>query len=414
MRKSHPEDVSLLQPVGSGFWNLLGMAVVNGCFMSTVFSFVLFGNLMGEAYARGGQIGTFPISAYVAAAALSVIPVSVLMGRKGRRAGFAVGAIAEMLAGITIFAATLYSNFYLVVLAGVFVGVLTAASVFLRFAAIEISAPAQQGRSAAIVLCGGIVAAAFANYLPALLGDLFDVYVFQGLSITIFGFGTLALAMCMLLQFKVQVAQPNAGLDFSGARLKLRALLARVSFLRAVLLSAVGYGVMILIMNSTPALLTTICKYPLSTAETTMSYHYLAMFIPFLFSGYILDRLGSNTTVLLGSISYLCSIGLFFTSYDEAYVATSLVLLGLGWNFIFIGSTAAIVNSVPEGLANASQTVSEFTTDALNFLASVTAGVALKYFDFSLTLTLAVSLVTLMLAVWAVPVRDYVVKDAVS
>jgi len=181
-----------------------------------------------------------------------------------------------------------------------------------------------------------------------------------------------------------------------------------------VLLSAVGYSVMVLIMNSAPALLTTICKYPLATAEATMSYHYLAMFIPFLLSGYILDRLGSNTTVLLGCISYLCSIGLFFASYGEAYVTLSLILLGLGWNFIFIGATAAIVNSVPESLANASQTVSEFSTDALNFLASVTAGIALKYFDFSVTLTLAVSLVTLMLAVWAVPARDYVVKDAVS
>ncbi len=220
--------------------------------------------------------------------------------------------------------------------------------------------------------------------------------------------------LCMLLQFKAPAPQANAGRDLAGFRLKVRALATRVSFLRAVLLSAVGYSVMILIMNSTPALLTTICKYPLSTAEATMSYHYLAMFIPFLFSGYILDRLGSNATILLGCLSYFCSTGLFFASYDEGFVATSLILLGLGWNFIFIGSTAAIVNSVPESLANASQTTSEFSTDALNFLASVTSGVFLKYFDFSVTLTLAVSLVTLMLAVWAVPTRDYLVKDAVS
>ena len=414
MRKNQSGDAILLQPVGSGLPNLLGMAIVNACLMSIVFSFLLFGNLMGEAYAQGGEISTFPISAYVAAAALSVIPISVLMGRKGRQAGFAVGAVAGMFAGITILAATLYSSFYLVVLAGVFVGVLTAASVFLRFAAIEVSAPAQQGRSASIVLCGGIIAAAFANYLPAPVGDLMKVHIFQGLAVTVFALGTLALAACMLLQFKAPAPQANAGRDLAGFRLKVRALATRVSFLRAVLLSAVGYSVMILIMNSTPALLTTICKYPLSTAEATMSYHYLAMFIPFLFSGYILDRLGSNATILLGCLSYFCSTGLFFASYDEGFVATSLILLGLGWNFIFIGSTAAIVNSVPESLANASQTTSEFSTDALNFLASVTSGVFLKYFDFSVTLTLAVSLVTLMLAVWAVPTRDYLVKDAVS
>src|SRR5438045_3022179 len=88
-----------------GMLNLFFMAAINACFMSTVFVFLLFGNLMGDAYARGAQISTLPVSAYVLAAAASIIPISALMARNGRRIGFAVGAASGMLAGILILAA---------------------------------------------------------------------------------------------------------------------------------------------------------------------------------------------------------------------------------------------------------------------------------------------------------------------
>jgi predicted MFS family arabinose efflux permease len=224
--------------------------------------------------------------------------------------------------------------------------------------------------------------------------------------IVLLALNTLALCICLSMNFtsgalQNRIATPT--LKFVSA---LPDLVRRPSFLRAAAVSALGYSIMILIMNITPTLLTTICKYPLSTVESVMTYHYLAMFLPFLFSGFLIDKLGESTTLFLGIVAYFLAIGVFLISLEQAYATLALILLGLGWNLVFIGATAALYRSVPAKCANASQTTSELVTGALNFIAALAAGYFIKNFDFSVTLVLATALTTLLLAVWLMPSRD--------
>jgi MFS family permease len=382
------------------------MSLLNACFMSTVFAFLLFGNILGASFATSNQVGTLPVSAYVLTSAICIIPASAIMRRFGRKAGFAVGALFGMLAGVLILIAAAFSDFYILVLAGACVGVLTAASVFLRFAAIEVSVEAHRGKAASLVLCGGILAALFASYLPSVTAEALKIQVPFAVGIVLLALNTLALGISLSTNFKGQTPQDSATVPALRLVSALPDLVRRASFLRAATISALGYSIMILIMNLTPTLLTTICRYPLSTVESVMTYHYLAMFLPFLFSGFLIDKLGESATLLLGIATYFLAIGVFVVSLDETNATLALILLGLGWNLVFIGATAALYRSVPAKCANASQTTSELVTGVLNFLAALAAGYFIKNFDFSVTLILATALTTLLLAVWLMPSRD--------
>ena len=137
------------------------MAFLNACFMTTIFTFVLLGGIIGAEFTTQLSMSTLPISIYVAGAAVSIIPISILMEHYGRRTGFVVGALSGIAGGACILHSALNVSFLTINVAGFVIGVLTASYSFLRFAALEISPEHLHGRSASMVLSGGIVAAFF-------------------------------------------------------------------------------------------------------------------------------------------------------------------------------------------------------------------------------------------------------------
>lgn len=177
-------------------FNISLMAFLNACFMTTIFTFVLLGGIIGAEFATQPSMSTLPISIYVAGAAVSVIPISMLMEHYGRRIGFAIGALSGIAGGACILYASSSASFLTINIAGFFVGVLTAASSFLRFAAIEISPEHLHGRSASMVLSGGIIAALIGTRMPSIMAHYLHVDIYNSLGISIIAVNVSALIRC--------------------------------------------------------------------------------------------------------------------------------------------------------------------------------------------------------------------------
>lgn len=184
-------------------FNISLMAFLNACFMTTIFTFVLLGGIIGAEFATQPSMSTLPISIYVAGAAVSVIPISMLMEHYGRRIGFAIGALSGIAGGACILYASSSASFLTINIAGFFVGVLTAASSFLRFAAIEISPEHLHGRSASMVLSGGIIAALIGTRMPSIMAHYLHVSIYNSLGISIIAVNVSALIICLIIRFHV-------------------------------------------------------------------------------------------------------------------------------------------------------------------------------------------------------------------
>ena len=351
------------------------MGLMQACFMSTVMSFLILGGLMGRDFGPDPAYSTLPISAYVLGATVFVIPLSLFMARKGRRLGFMAGACAGIAAGLMCMLGWANSSFAAIFAAGFLVGIVTASNAYLRFAALEITPSAFHGRVTSLVLSGGTIAALVGPSAASALAAGTGVDVYLALGIAMIGFNVMALTLGCYARFA-----PPSG-DGAGRR---SPFLKRVGFafgnpffLRAITASVTVYAVMLLIMHATPLKMTDLSGYSLGKTEHVMRNHFLAMFVPYIVSGLMLDKFGAVRMVYAGFAMLfgciLCLVGLDSLAGFHA----ALILLGLGWNFAFLGGTRLVFTSAPKKEAPVTQSVNEFMIACFNFLASVLSGWAL-------------------------------------
>ena len=351
------------------------MAFLNACFMTTIFTFVLLGGIMGAEFATRLSMSTLPISIYVAGTAVSIIPISMLMDHYGRRIGFVVGALSGIAGGVCILHSSLNASFLTVNMAGFFVGVLTASSSFLRFAALEVSPEHLHGRSASMVLSGGIVAAFFGTRMPTMVESTFHVNVYNGLGISMIAVNVLALVICPIIGFRTSLSRIAKRRYTTSMHVsKLVRLFDNTNFTRAVIACVGGYALMILLMNAAPLIITMIHEHPFQVAESVLTYHYLAMFVPFLVSGYLLDKIGIDQIVYIGLLLLFICVAFIFILDNILSFYASLICLGVGWNFLFIGGTTLLFQSISQKESHYGQRVNELLTDVFNFIASISVG----------------------------------------
>lgn len=341
---------------------------------------------MGSILTGFPSLSTFPITAYVFGAAISVVPISMLMEKRGRRIGFVVAALSGLFGGVSIMYAWVYSSFVVLCIGGIFVGVLTASAGFLRFAALESSPERLHGRAASIVLSGGIIAAIFGPQLPARVADVLRTDIYYSLGI--------ALIICFIVKFHSSApTEDNGSKDRRGAIVRLFDLFGRPNFARGVIACAGGYGLMTLLMNASPLIMTTIYRYPMQMTEQVMTYHFLCMFVPFLVSGVLLDKIGVTRLIYTGLFFYLLSIVWISASSSISSFSASLSFLGIGWNFLYLGGTTLLFRSLKAEDSHLGQRTNELFVDGINLVASFSVGFLLFRFGWeSIQTTSAISL----------------------
>ena len=333
---------------------------------------LLIGGLVGPELAPTPTLSTLPISMVVIGVALATIPASMLMKRIGRRAGFVIAALLAGGAALLAAYALGQGSFALFCLATLLIGSNTAFVQQYRFAAAESVQPQFVGRAVSLVLVGGV----FAGFLgPEVAKRSISWLNFGAYSGAFVGLAILyALAVLVLLFLRDVVP---AGLETAGPERPLREVVTQPTYLIAVSAGAVAYGVMSFIMTATPVNMGVIEGFSLAQTTLVIQSHIIAMYLPSLFTGIILERLGLVKVMTTGVLLLLACVGLGLVSTHFIHYWGALVLLGLGWNFLFVGGTVLLTRSYRPAERFKAQATNDFLIFGLQAFTSLSAGTVL-------------------------------------
>jgi predicted MFS family arabinose efflux permease len=333
---------------------------------------ILVGGLLGAEFAPLPGLATAPIAALVVGTALGAVPAARLMRRIGRRAGFIAGTFVGLLAALTGIRAVSAGSFTILCLATGLVGMSTAFVQQYRFAAIESVGPERAGTAVSIVLLGGVAAGFIGPQVAQALRD----WIGPRYTGSFLGLGILYIAVALLLGFLAEPPDDNPGSRQGGLR-SVRELLRQRDFLVAIAASTVGFGTMSFIMTATPVSMHTFDGHSVEATSRVIQSHAVAMYLPSLFSGAIIAALGARRTMLAGIGAFAATMVAASSGHSFRAYWLALVLLGVGWNFLFVGGTVLLSTAYRPVERFRAQAVNDFLVFTIQALAALSAGVIL-------------------------------------
>lgn len=324
--------------------------------------------LAGQSLARNACWATLPISAMVVGSMMAARPLSGLMARYGRRAGFVLGAGFGGL-GASISAAGLYlSSFWLFVLGGLFTGVYMSAQGFFRFAAADMASDSYRPKAISYVMAGGLLSAVFGPELVKLTAQ-YMVIPFLGSYLTVMALNGVGVFLFAFLH--IPKLPPPAQGESQGR--PVRQMLQTPTVAVAVIVATVSYALMNLVMTSSP-LAVVGCKFDTADAANVVTAHVLAMYAPSFFTGHLIARLGAEKIMGLGLVILAMAGAVAISGVALSQFFAALILLGLGWNFGFIGATTLLTSAIAPQERGRMQGVNDFIVFGGVTLASLSSG----------------------------------------
>jgi len=318
--------------------NVAVLATLQALLFTNNSTAIALNGLAGYALAPDKHLATLPVTGWVVGAALTTYLASLLMKRIGRQGGFTVGALIGMV-GATICCVALYQgNFWLFVSGTTVFGVYNAFGQYYRFAAADAAVHDFKAKAISYVLAGGLVGGIVGPTVSKFTKDALPT-AFLGAYLTLIVFLVVVLLVIRLLD----IPPPTAAEAHEKGR-ALGAIMAQPAFVVAVLCAAFGYGVMNLLMTATP-LAMGVCGHPYSAAATVISWHVIGMFAPSFVTGNLIRRFGIINVMLCGVVLNLVCIAIALAGVDVANFWAALFVLGVGWNFLYIGATALLTET---------------------------------------------------------------------
>jgi MFS family permease len=294
--------------------------------------------LIGYGLVADKRLASLGVTTYVLGSAAATMPASLWMGRVGRRRGFMAGSVTAVLGCILACLALWLHTFALYCAATAVIGIYTAVALQYRFAAAEISAPAFRPKAISLVLAGGIVGGVAGPELTRWSKDWLAT-PFLGSYALLAGVALIAL----LVQSQVRVPKPAAADLREGGR-PLKAIVRQPVFIVAVLSGALGYGLMNLLMVATP-LAMSFCSHPYSAAAVVIEWHVVGMYAPGFFTGSLIARFGTLKVIIAGTLLMGACVWVALSGTSVPHFAVALVLLGIGWNFMYTGGTTLLTEA---------------------------------------------------------------------
>lgn len=325
--------------------------------------------IVGGQLARDPSQATVPYALLGFATALSAAPASFLMSRIGRGPGFVLGAIAGTLgAGLSALAITL-SSFALFCVGAVLIGLFQAFTLYYRFAAVEAAPPGKGPRAISLVLVGGVLAAFAGPVVTGIGRDLLAPWLFAGS----FAIAAGAAALSALAAGRLRLPKPSGIAIGPGSGRPIGVITRQPAFVVGVLGAVTAYAVMAFVMTATPIAMLG-CGLDTNDAAQVIQWHILGMFAPAFVTGSLITRFGVGPIVLAG-LALLCVSALVGLTGLEAWrFSAALVLLGVGWNFAYVGSTALLAGACAPVERAKTQAASEAITFSAAALAAMLAG----------------------------------------
>ena len=347
--------------------NLWLLAAAQGLFLTNNVVFITINGLVGLALAPLGWMATLPVMGYVVGGALATPLVARAQHRLGRQASFQLGLVVALLSALLCAWAVSLGAFWLLIGGTVIAGYYSANGQLYRFAAAELAAPAFREKAVSLVLAGGLIGAVLGPNLAVRTRDLTEV-PFAGAYLALGVVALLSMAVMAFLRF------PPAPERAAGAPegRPLAEIVRQPVFIVAAVGAALGYGVMNLLMAATP-LAMQVCGLPFEDVALVLEWHVIGMFAPGFFTGHLIRRFGVLSIMGVGVALNLACIAIALTGVDLHQFLVALFLLGVGWNFLFTGSTALALQAWrPEekDRAQAAINFGVFATMALTSFAS--------------------------------------------
>lgn len=318
--------------------NLWLLTLCQGLLLTNNVAFIAINGLVGLRLAPEGWMATLPVMGYVVGAALATPVVAKVQARWGRRTSFQTGLAVACISALIAVWAIERQLFWGVVGATVLAGYYSANGQLYRFAAAELAAPQARERAVSWVLAGGLFGAVLGPYLAAHSRDLLDL-PFAGAYLALAAVALLSMVLMAGIEFAPSEPAPAPTAQAPAGGRSLRELLRQPVFLVACLAAALGYGVMNLLMAATPLAMQQ-CGMGFGDTAWVLQWHVVGMFAPGFFTGDLIKRWGALPVMALGVLLNAACIVVALTGVELMQFTSALFLLGVGWNFLFTGSTS--------------------------------------------------------------------------
>ena len=334
------------------------------------------GSIIGAMLAPGPGYATLPISVFVVGMAVGTLPTGWISRRYGRRPAFMIGTGFGALAGLIGAAAVVLGSFALFCLATLCGGLYAAVVLSFRFAAADGAEGAFRAKAVAWVMAGGVFAGVLGPQLVTWTMSLWQPYLFAA--------SYLAQALVALLTMGVLVGvdlpRPTPGERGKGRPLGMIARQPR--FVVAVVCGVVSYTLMNLVMTSAP-LAMHLCGLAVPDSDLAIQWHVIAMYAPSFFTGTLIARFGARRVVAAGFACTLLAAGSGITGTSVLHFSATLILLGLGWNFGFVGASALVLETHRPEERNKVQSFNDFLVFGTMAVGSFASGKVLAAYGWA-------------------------------
>ena len=352
--------------------------------------------LVGLSLTDHKALATLPIALQWIATMATAMPAALLMQRVGRRAGLMGGVALGIGGGILCTAAIIGRDFALFCIGSLLVGAFSAFGQQYRFAAADAASGAFRSRAVSLVVAGGVVAAFAGPNLANWTRDLLSPTTFAGS----YAANVILYTISLLVLAFVKIPRPRP-VGEHIVRVRAATLLTDSRFVVAAASAMIGYGVMNLVMTATPLAMRG-WGFAFSQTATVIQWHVLAMFVPSFFTGHLIRRFGVLNVIMAGAVLQLACILINVSGQSEWNFTTALVLLGLGWNFLFVGGTTLLAESHDGPAQATAQGLNDFLVFGTVALTAISSG-ALHHTVGWISMNIAMTpfvIVALVLSLW--------------
>ena len=327
-------------------------------------------SLVGYEIAGNKALATLPLSFHLLGTMLAGIPASLLMKRVGRRYGFMIGTGIGVSGAVAAALSIIYSSFMFFCMSMFLLGILIGFSQLYRFTAVEVANRKFRSKAISLVMFGGIIAGFIGPTVAAQAKDLIADAPFAGSYLFIIMLHILVFTVL----FMIRLPQPSVE-ELTGESRHWKEIFRQPKIIVAVLTSMIGYAVMAMIMTATPLAMTVGSGHHFSDAAFVIQWHVVGMFAPSFFTGSLINRFGALPIIICGILLNFLCIGINFAGTYVFNYWAALMLLGMGWNFMFVAGTTMITETYRPAEKAIVQGVNDFFVFGAAAISSLLAGI---------------------------------------
>ena len=383
-----PEDSP--HPSRPGNWDVLKLAVAQALAGANSAVIYATGAIVGDMLAPDKAFATLPISIFVVGMAACTLPAGAIAQRHGRRVAFLAGTSCGVITGVLAAYAVVQASFWLFCLATFFGGAYAAVVLSFRFAAADCVPAPRRPRALSAVMAGGVFAGVVGPQLVTQTMNLWPPYLFAATYLA----QALVAAISALVLMSVRVPSPTKA-EIAGGR-PLALIARQPGFIAAAVCGVVAYTLMNVLMTAAP-LAMRLCGLSQEAANLGLQWHIIAMYGPSFFTGRLIGRFGASRIVAAGLGLTAASAAIGLTGVDIAHFWLTLILLGVGWNFGFVGASALVLQCHRAEERTRVQSLNDFIVFGATALGSFSSGGLLAAYGWDTVLR--VSFIPLGLAV---------------